>query len=131
MLTGNYFDEIEYTKRSKYIHNTVYDNARPQMIEQNYADDVSLQEQQEYLRNGRRPTPTNNRPLRHPWTMTIPCLKNARKTHLAKSRETNGPNGASDSNTYTKTPKNGNSKIRSIAHMHLSYIPCMTTNAKQ
>jgi hypothetical protein len=51
MLTGNYFDEIEYTKRSKYIHNTVYDNARPQMIEQNYSDDVSIQEQQEYLRN--------------------------------------------------------------------------------
>jgi hypothetical protein len=50
VLTGNYFDEIEYTRRSPYIQNTAYDNARPQSKEQNYSHDVTVGEQREYLR---------------------------------------------------------------------------------
>jgi hypothetical protein len=50
VLTTNYFDDIEYTRRSSHIHNTVYDNAHPQTKEQNYSHDVSIPEQQEYLR---------------------------------------------------------------------------------
>lgn len=54
MLIGDYFDDIIYTKRSKHIHNTVYDNAKPFMIEQNYSHEVTAQEQQEYLRNAQQ-----------------------------------------------------------------------------
>ena len=49
ILTGTYFDEIEYTRKSPYIHNTVYDNALPQSREQTYSHDVTIQEQKEYL----------------------------------------------------------------------------------
>ena len=49
ILTGTYFDEIEYTRKSPYIHNIVYDNALPQSNEQVYSHNVSIQEQKEYL----------------------------------------------------------------------------------
>jgi len=55
MLTGNYFDEIQNVNRSQYLHNIVYDNAEPQTAEQNYSHDVTMQEQQDYLRNLRHP----------------------------------------------------------------------------